>query len=74
MLATQVGWQGKFLSSRCSRMAQTILQSWSQLLVMSLEERKFLRQDPGKLVLNFKKESNSEKNGVQTKFNPFQFS
>ena len=73
MLATQVGWQGKFLSSRCSRMAQTILQSWSQLLVMSLEERKFL-QDPGKLVLNFKKESNSEKNGVQSKLNPFQFS
>ena len=55
MLATEVGWQGKFLSSRCSRMAKTILQSWSQLLVMSLEGRKFLRQDPGKLVLNFKK-------------------
>ena len=73
MLATEVGWQGKFLSSRCSRMAKTILQSWSQLLVMSLEERKFL-QDPGKLVLNFKKESNSEKNGVQSKFNSFQFS
>ena len=73
MLATEVGWQGKFLSSRCSRMAKTILQSWSQLLVMSLEERKFL-QDLGKLVLNFKKESNSEKNGVQSKFNPFQFS
>ena len=73
MLATEVGWQGKFLSSRCSRMAKTILQSWSQLLVMSLEERKFL-QDPGKLVLNFKKESNSEKNGAQSKFNPFKFS